>query len=514
MNILDVCVVVSPKDNYALAIEQINLMLQTVPNTVIIHYLIGRPIPDSVYEYLVEMTRKHLNLILHDYGNDSWLPNPMELRHYIVPYVHQKYIFYIYNDMIPVNDDWLTVMYKTAEDHQEHDVFQAMLWEDMDHYHADYTALNLIKCNGIRYIEHKFRDEVWDIKPNWIEDRLKIEPKWKDDVKEGPQHYHLEDHGVLYKTQFLKDQKVSLAYTGHAKEFLNLILYLRMQKSLPYLVRDCGLVYAKVFDMSPEQILLKTYRRSDAVSFNSTKNMEKVWGFKYPYDGFSNTFIDIAFTNKVWEDIPKDVRLQTDMFLGMFVGIGFNRFRKSRDTNFKQTNFKQTNFKQTHNKNNKTFFSFRDFYIDNLKEWLRYNKENPIFPLSEFKMDMKIDTLQRSETSPNLPDFKEYLEEACEKVIECEKGEECPGHAGLKYDYTVKKLTLLLFSYDSPNPELNSCSSLTYFNGGQYHYLMHLPDYQEEMHISKAKKYTIDDTFSIKFEKDWRLLRWAWLPSK
>lgn len=483
----DVTIVISPKENYRIA-DQIDRVLRALPDSRIpIYYIISRPLPKSYENHLQDIANSHENVKLFEFGIDSWLPNGFKLRNLIIPHITTKYAFYIYNDVLPLNKDWLDQMYKVAENNPEYSVFQPVIWEDMKHYHAEWISLALVECGDQRFLEHSFREDVFNILPSSDADA-----EWKTKIKQGPQPYHLEDHAIFVKTEFIREEPIFVEHTP-IKEFLNMILYLRKRGTLPYLVKECHVFYGLPIDVPPEDILFQALKRCDYEGYQSLANFEKVWGVHYPFDGIGQKYILECFQDTCYKlgDIPESQQTQFNMLLGMFIIMGYNQFRCKTDISLK--------------KDLRTF----------------YRKHFVPFPKNE-SIEIEMQFVTQCDPQLHLPDFSQELYTIC-PVIQCplehDNHEKLEEHKGLYniciQDFTVRYTTTKAdeFTLDS---ELYLNSHLVFKTQDLIHYYCYVRTPSSEKDSLFDVMIQSNETITLKLDKKWQLLKWDFprLPSR
>ena len=122
----NVTIVVSVKDQFGRTRDQLQEIYDTVPEVPILYVMSG-PMHSETEKFLKEEETHRPGFQLLDSG--LGFANPYVLRNLAIPHVRTKYVMFLFNDIMPVNKEWLAELYRCAEQKKEADIFQPFIWE-------------------------------------------------------------------------------------------------------------------------------------------------------------------------------------------------------------------------------------------------------------------------------------------------------------------------------------------------------------------------------------------------
>lgn len=320
---MDITIVVSIKDQY----NQLSFMLENlftkIPSNLPVIYVTSGPCNNYETNILNKFQPTHPNLsIIH---NELNFTRSLLLRNLAIPHIHTKYTLFMFNDVIPLNDQWLVELYHAAEQHPLGMVFQPFIWEKTNdtfaqkQFHAGWNNLFFIHSRNKLYIHHTFNVELKKLGMSALKNMNPTE-----------QPYFIEDHSLLVRTDFIKRCPLFDIHMSYTKEYIDMALTTKINNGLIYFVPKSEVLYILPDSaISQTDLLYYTYRRSEETCASSVEHLKQKWGIEYNYDGIGREFTYKGLNDIKWsrEHIPSNKFKQFEMILAMLVAIGYNRFK-------------------------------------------------------------------------------------------------------------------------------------------------------------------------------------------
>jgi len=307
-----VTIVVSVKDQFGRTRELLDSLRSAAPGVPLIMVLSG-PVWPAMEAMVREQAGRTPNLRLLETGLD--FGNSYELRNLAIPQVATPYVMFLFNDVFPANERWLSDLVRCAELHPEADLFQPFIWEDATTPHAAWKDLYFVLDRGEVHPVHPF-----DHDRKAIQDPSLL--PWSE------QRAFLEDHAFLARTGFMRKESILDPGCAYAKEFLDMALSVKYRGSRIWSVPTAQVLYQVPFHLTPEDLPYFTHRRSEEVCAGSEEHLRRKWQIKHAYDGIGRKVMNANLAGAEWSGtgVPDDPIRQWEMAIAMFCAVGYNRF--------------------------------------------------------------------------------------------------------------------------------------------------------------------------------------------
>jgi len=316
----DVTIIISLKDIFINTKKVLDFIVTHIPPKLKVIYVTT----NNLYEKELVETYSHNYSNFHILESKLKFPCPFELRNMAISHVTTKYIYFMYNDVIPVKDDWLIQLYQSAENIPTGMIFSPFIWEtknNQSQFHAGWSDLYFIERDNRYYTIHPFDNKL---------KRLGID-YFKNKLEPLPQPFHIEDHAFLARTNFMKKKSIMDPYACYTKEFIDMALNMRYRKAETWLVPKSEVSYILSYGTKLVQndLIYFTYRRSEELAYQTVNYIRQKWGIEYPYDGICRDFINNGLSHLKWtqDKLPFNHFKQFELVLAMFTAMGFNRFQ-------------------------------------------------------------------------------------------------------------------------------------------------------------------------------------------